>query len=96
MKNEKNKNFNTLYKAILSLETEEECADFFYDLCTIKELEAMDQRLEVCMLLDKAKNYNEISALTGASSATISRVRKCYYYSEGYRTVLKKLKNLGN
>ncbi len=88
--------FNSLFNAIVKLESLEEAKVFLEDLCTIKELEDMTQRLEVCMLLEKGKNYNEISAETGASSATISRVRKCYQYSDGYKTVLKKLNGENN
>ncbi len=84
--------FNGLFEAIVKIDSVEECKAFLVDLCTIKELEDMSQRLEVCRLLELGKNYNEISAETGASSATISRVRKCYLYSDGYKSVLKKLK----
>ena len=80
-----------LYRAILELKTEQECADFFNDICTIKELQDIAQRLEVACMLDEGKNYLEISALTGASTATISRVKKCLYYgSGGYRRALDR------
>ena len=79
------------YRAILSLKTEQECADFFNDICTIKELQDIAQRLEVAFMLDEGKNYLEISALTGASTATISRVKKCLYYgSGGYRRSIER------
>ena len=65
-----------LYRAILALETEEECYAFFQDLCTVSELRAMEQRFEVAQLLDEGLIYNEILERTGASSATISRVRR--------------------
>lgn len=86
--------FNSLFDAIVKLESVTEAKAFLEDLCTIKELEDMTQRLEVCLLLEEGKNYNEISSMTGASSATISRVRKCYQYSDGYKTILKKLKGV--
>ena len=83
--------FNALFKAIALRESEGECEGFFEDLCTMKELSDMNQRLEVAKLLSSGKNYQEISLLTGASSATISRVNKCLTYSNGYKEMLKKL-----
>ena len=75
-----------LYRAILALKNEDECASFFEDLCTIKEVQDIAQRLEVACMLDEGKNYQEISSLTGASTATISRVKKCLVYGcGGYR-----------
>ncbi len=83
-----------LYKALLTLETEEECRQFLDDLCTVSELKALEQRIEVATLLDKGLIYSEILELTGASSATISRVNRCLQYGAGgYRTVLPRLKD---
>ena len=65
-----------LYRAILALETEEECYAFFQDLCTIAELRSMEQRYEVATLLSEGMVYNDILERTGASSATISRVNR--------------------
>ena len=65
-----------LYKAILMLKDEEECYDFFQDLCTVSELRSMEQRFEVASLLESGMIYNEILERTGASSATISRVNR--------------------
>ena len=65
-----------LYKAILTLQTVEECEAFFKDLCTIPELKALSQRFAVAMMLDKNMVYNKIVEATGASTATISRVRR--------------------
>ena len=65
-----------LYQAILTLKTEEEVYQFFQDLCTVTELRAMEQRFEVAVLLNKGMIYNDILERTGASSATISRVRR--------------------
>ena len=80
--------------AILSLETDEECIKFFEDICTIKEFQDLAHRLEVARLLTDGKVFNEISKLTGASSATITRVNKCLMYGEGgYKTVLDKNNN---
>ena len=82
-----------LYKAILQLQTEQECYDFFQDLCTVSELRSMEQRFEVASLLDQGLIYNEILEKTGASSATISRVnRSLSYGSGGYETVFRRMK----
>ena len=82
-----------LYEAILALETPEECQAFFQDLCTVAELRAMSQRLEVAQLLDEGLIYNDILQRTGASSATISRVNRALQYgADGYKTVLPRLK----
>ena len=85
-----------LFEAILSLQTAEECYRFFEDICTIKEVQAMSQRLQVACQLDAGKNYAEVYEDTGVSSATISRVNKCLLYGNGgYRTVLERLKKAG-
>ena len=82
-----------LYEAVLALETPEECRAFFQDLCTVAELRAMAQRLEVAQMLDKGLIYNDILQRTGASSATISRVNRALQYgADGYKTVLPRLK----
>ena len=83
--------FDNLFKAILKLKDVEDCRKFFEDVCTIKELQDITQRLEVASLLSKGKNYQEVSKATGASTATISRVNKCLQYGKnGYKIVLKK------
>lgn len=79
-----------LYEAILSLKTIEDCDLFFEDLCTINEINAMVQRLEVAELLKQGETFNTIVEKTGASTATISRVNKCLKYGAGgYDIVLK-------
>ena len=86
-----------LFQTIASLKTAEECAAFFEDVCTVKEVQAMAQRLEVAKALDAGRNYNEICAETGASSATISRVNRCLVYGNGgYRLVLERMKETEN
>ena len=86
------KYLGNLYKAILSLESMDECAAFLDDICTIQELEALSQRFEVARLLHEGKNYVDINKLTGASTATICRVSKCLSYGDGgYKTVIEKL-----
>ena len=93
MKNEAYHQTDLLFKAVLSLETPEECRAFFQDLCTVAELRAMAQRLEVAQLLDEGLIYNDILQRTGASSATISRVNRALQYgADGYKTVLPRLK----
>ena len=92
MKPYHNKDMDFLYRGILALQTREECYAFFEDICTIKELQAMAQRFRVAAMLRDNKNYNEIQADTGASSATISRVNKCILYgSGGYATALERM-----
>ena len=84
---------NTLYRAIVALKDEEECHRFLQDLCTVSELKAMEQRINVAMLLDEGLIYSEILERTGASSATISRVNRCLHYgADGYRAVIPRLK----
>ncbi len=81
------------FNVILNLETVEECYKFFEDLCTVKELQDMGQRLDVALLLEEGNNYNVISSKVGASSATISRVNKCLMYgSGGYNLAIKKIR----
>ena len=81
-----------MYKAILTLETLEDCMDFFDDLCTVTELQAMEQRYQVAVCLSKGMIYNDILAETGASSATISRVnRSLQYGKDGYEVVFSRL-----
>ena len=80
-----------LFRAILTLASEEECAAFFEDICTIKEIQDLSQRLQVAAMLNQGEKYQSIEQKTGASTATISRVNKCLVYgSGGYRTVLER------
>jgi len=94
--NNRNKRSNPehdLYKAILMLENEEECYNFFVDLCTVSEMKAMEQRFEVANLLNQGMIYNDILEQTGASSATISRVnRSLNYGTDAYRTIFERLR----
>ncbi|WP_129595967.1 YerC/YecD family TrpR-related protein [Anaerophilus nitritogenes] len=82
-----------LFEAILLLENEEECYRFFEDICTIKEIQTLGQRLKVAKLLREKKTYNEIEESTGASTATISRINRCLTYgADGYNIILDRLK----
>lgn len=83
-----------LFETILKLETLDECYAFFEDICTINEVHALAQRLEVAKLLKQRRTYTEIAEKTGASTATISRVNKALNYgSDGYNIMLAKLEN---
>lgn len=91
-----NDSIKRLIKAITSLESEEECQAFLDDLCTIKELQNMAQRLDAAIMISQGISYLEISRKTGASTATISRVSRCYNYGdEGYKNIINKLKDAG-
>ncbi len=80
-----------LYKELIKIETEEECENFLNDLCTIKELESMCQRLKAAKMFLEGKTYNEIIDETEISSATLARVSKCVRYGTGgYENVIKK------
>lgn len=80
------------FKAILSLETIDECYKFFDDIATINEVKSLAQRLQVAKMLKDKKIYNEIVDKTRASTATISRVNKCLNYgSDGYKIILERL-----
>lgn len=82
-----------LFEVILKLETVEECYAFFEDICTVNELKALAQRLEVAKMLEEKRTYVEIQQLTGASTATISRVnRSLSYGTDGYKIVLDRIK----
>ncbi len=88
----KSKQADSLFEAVLQLETMDECYRFFEDICTIKEVQAIAQRLEVAKLLKSNKTYSEIEELTGASTATISRInRSLNYGADGYKIVFEKL-----
>jgi TrpR-related protein YerC/YecD len=82
---------DNLFEAILLLNDVDECYNFFEDICTISEIKALAQRLEVARMLKKGITYTEISEKTGASTATISRVNRALNYgADGYKTVLER------
>lgn len=86
------KSVERLFQGILTLKTVEECYRFFEDACTIKEIQEIAQRFEVASLLWNGKSYNEINKQTGASTATICRVKKCLMYgSSGYKVALERM-----
>ncbi|MEW6661005.1 MAG: YerC/YecD family TrpR-related protein [Bacillota bacterium] len=83
---------DALFDAILLLQDREECYRFFEDLCTISEIKALAQRLEVAKMLEKNYTYGTIAEETGASTATISRVKRALFYgADGYRLILRRL-----
>ena len=88
----RSKSIDRLFETILKLDNVEECYQFFDDLCTIKEIQDMAQRLDAAILLDSGENYQNVSKKIGISSATISRVSKCLNYSDGYKLAIKKMK----
>nr|WP_245339160.1 YerC/YecD family TrpR-related protein [Paenibacillus shirakamiensis] len=86
------KSIDQLFEAVLTLKNVEECYVFFDDLCTVNEIQSLSQRLEVARMLGKGCTYNQIEAETGASTATISRVKRCLNYgNDGYKMSLERL-----
>lgn len=87
------KELDQLFKAILSLRDLEECYEFFDDLCTINEIQSLAQRLEVARMLQHGYTYHKIETETGASTATISRVKRCLNYgNESYQMTLDRVR----
>lgn len=85
---------DALFRAVLSLETVEECYRFFEDVCTIKELQDISQRFAVARMLTEGRVYSDVQRETGASTATISRVNKALNYgSDGYKLALSRIGN---
>lgn len=81
-----------LFEGVLTLKNVEECYEFFEDLCTISELKALGQRLEVARMLQAGELYEHIAKETGASTATISRVKRSLVYgADGYKKILARL-----
>lgn len=88
----KDSNVEFLYRAVLALQSMEECDRFFDDLCTVPELKALSQRLQVAKMLSDHRVYSDIVQATGASTATISRVnRSLNYGADGYDIIFERL-----
>jgi len=88
-----NESTTRLLEAILSMNSVDELRCFFEDLCTVREIQDMAQRLDTAVLLDTGMSYQKIAAEIGVSTATISRVNRCLVYGEGgYRTALDRMK----
>jgi TrpR-related protein YerC/YecD len=87
------KELDQLFKAVLTLQDLEECYRFFDDLCTINEIQSLAQRLDVARMLREGNTYHKIETETGASTATISRVKRCLNFgNDTYEMVLERLK----
>lgn len=84
-----NNDIKDLYSLILSLNTPQDCADLFEDLCTAKEIEQMAQRVKAARLLIEDKTYNQVMEECDISSATLSRVSRCVQYGSGYKRFIK-------
>ena len=78
-----------LFELIASTKNAEDCRALFNDLCTVKEIEQMAQRVKAAKLLIEGKTYNQVIEATDISSATLSRVSRCVQYGEGYSKFLK-------
>ena len=95
MANYTNASIDRLMRVVSMLKTPEECRNFFYDLCTIKELQNMAMRLDTAIMLSKGENYMTISREVGSSAATISRVSRSYHYgSDGYKQAVQMLEDM--
>ena len=93
MKTNNNTSAERLYDAVLSLKDRDECRAFFDDICTIREITDMAQRLDTAYLIDEGLSYQAISDRIGVSTATISRVSRCLNYGAGgYRAVIDRSK----
>ena len=92
MQHMESESLNQLFDAIVSLKSREECSKFFEDICTVKEILDLAQRLDVAVLLDQGTSYQAIAQQINVSTATISRVSRCLNYgSGGYRLVLERM-----
>jgi len=88
------KELDQLFQAVLSLKDMEECYRFFDDLCTINEIQSLSQRLDVARMLREGNTYHKIETETGASTATISRVKRCLNFgNDTYEMVLERIKD---
>ena len=94
--NFRSESIDRLFQTILNLKDADECYAYFSDLCTVKELQDMAQRLDAAVLLSQGVNYQQIAQTVGISTATIGRVSRCLNYGTGgYRAAIEKLKNDG-
>ena len=92
----KSEELDALFEAVMALESGEECYRFFEDICTVNEMRSLAQRWSVAKYLAQKKTYSEIEDITGASTATISRINKALEYgADGYKTILAKLEKGG-
>ena len=88
----KDPRIDRLFDAVLTLQNHDDCYRFFEDLCTVAELKSLAQRMQVAEMLYQEQSYNAIAEKSGASTATISRVKKCVNYgADGYKLVIQKM-----
>ena len=93
----KTQSMDRLFESILNLKSKEECRAYLEDLCTVKELQDMAQRLDTAVLLSKGYSYKKIMEQVEVSTATIGRVSKCLNYGTGgYRSAIGKLEKEGD
>ena len=94
MNRQMDENLELFYKAVLNLKDEDECCDFFEDICTVTELKAISQRMMVAKMLNEKCVYSDIVKATGASTATVSRVnRSLQYGNSSYKMLLQRIEN---
>ncbi len=97
MPNYRSESIDRLFRAIMTLDNLDECYAFFEDICTIKEVQDMTQRLDTAFLLNEGMSYQNISQQVGVSTATIGRVSRCLNYGNGgYKAIIQKLKEAEN
>ena len=93
---QKNERTDALFRAILTLESVEECYRFFEDLCTHQEVRDLGQRLEVACLLREGGSYQSAAQSAGVSSATVGRVKRCLFYGAGgYELAISRMQKDG-
>ena len=85
----KKEKIEALFELIAQMQTAEDCRALFEDLCTVKEIEKMAERVQAAKLLLDGLTYNQVMAQTDISSATLSRVSRCVQYGEGYSRFIK-------
>ena len=85
----KSERINQLFDLLVSLDNTDDCRALFSDLCTVKEVENMAERLWAAKLLMEGNTYNQVMARADISSATLSRVSRCVQYGSGYAKLLK-------
>jgi TrpR-related protein YerC/YecD len=89
----RNEQIDEFFKSVILLESIDECYKYFEDICTVKEVQTISQRLAVAKALAQGDNYQQASEKTGASSATVGRVKRCLDYGAGgYEMMLNRLK----
>ena len=86
----KSARINNLFKLLAAINSEDDCRALFDDLCTVKEVENMAERLHAAKLLMEGNTYAQVMQQSDISSATLSRVSRCVQYGKGYSKLLKE------